>query len=164
LLRAFNEIDNNKMKCVVVGDGPERDKLEKLADDFKLRSKVLFTGAVPFEDLTDLYAEAEFFVLPTVAEGSPLVVLEAMASGLPVISTKVSGIPEVIDNEQNGFIVPPRDVHALAECMRVLIEDDELRAKMSKTARKKTVASFSWNAVARKTLAVYRKAIEDKSG
>jgi len=164
LLRAFNEIDNNKMKCVVVGDGPERDKLEKLADDFKLHSKVLFTGAVPFEDLTDLYAEAEFFVLPTVAEGSPLVVLEAMASGLPVISTKVSGIPEVIDNEQNGFIVPPRDVHALAECMRVLIEDDELRAKMSKTARKKTVASFSWNAVARKTLAVYRKAIEDKSG
>jgi D-inositol-3-phosphate glycosyltransferase len=164
LLKAFSEINDSTMKCVVVGDGPERGKLEKLVDDLKLNSRVSFTGAVPFEDLTGLYAGAEFFVLPTVAEGSPLVVLEALASGLPVISTKVSGIPEIVDDEHNGFIVPPRDVHALAERMKLLIEDDELRAKMSKNARSDTVASFSWNAVAKKTLSVYRKAIEDKSG
>jgi glycosyltransferase involved in cell wall biosynthesis len=164
LLRAFDEIDDNKMKCVVVGDGPERSKLEKLVCDLGLRARVLFTGAVPFEDLTDLYAEAEFFVLPTAAEGSPLVVLEALASGLPVVSTTVSGIPEVVDNEQNGFLVPPRDVHALADRMRILIEDDDLRAKMSQNARKSTVESFSWTAVAEKTLSVYGKAIEDKFG
>jgi len=164
LLRAFNGINDSVMKCVVVGDGPERGRLEKMVDDLKLHSKVLFTGAVPFGDLTGLYAGAGFFVLPTVAEGSPLVVLEALASGLPVISTAVSGIPEIIDNEQNGFIVPPRDVHALAERMRLLIEDDELRAKMSENARRGTVESFSWSAVAKKTLSVYSKTIEDKFG
>lgn len=164
LLRAFDEINDSNMKCVVVGDGPERNRLEKLVNDLGLRSRVLFTGAVPFGDLTDLYAEAEFFVLPTVAEGSPLVVLEALASGLPVVSTKVSGIPEVVDNEQNGFIVPPRDVRALAERMELLIRDADLRAKMSQNARKSTVENFGWNVVAERTLSVYRKAIEDKFG
>jgi len=163
LLKAFSEIDDSSIKCVVVGDGPEWGRLQKLVDDLKLRRRVLFTRSVPFEDLTNLYAGAEFFVLPTVAEGSPLVVLEALASGLPVVSTTVSGIPEIVKNEQNGFTVPPRDVHALAESMRLLIEDAELRAKMSENARRNTIESFSWNAVAKKTLSVYRKAIEDKS-
>jgi D-inositol-3-phosphate glycosyltransferase len=163
LLKAFSGITDKLIKCVIVGDGPEQGKLVKLVDDLKLSSRVVFTGAVPFEDLTGLYAEADFFVLPTVAEGSPLVVLEALASGLPTISTKVSGIPEVVQDECNGFIVPPRDVLALENRMNLLIEDRGLRKRMSENARKKTVETLSWRAVAKKTLSVYKKAIEDNS-
>lgn len=163
LLKAFNDVKDDQITCVVVGDGPERENLVKLTHDLKIDERVIFTGAVPFEDLTGLYCGAEFFVLPTVAEGSPLVVLEALASGLPVISTKVSGIPEVVEDEFDGFIVPPRDVNSLAERIQMLIDDRELRNKMSKNARKMTVETLSWHAVAQKTLSVYEKVTECNS-
>ncbi len=163
LLKAFSDINDKRIKCVIVGDGPERGRLVRLTHNLKLDNKVIFTGAVPFEDLTGLYAGAEFFVLPTVAEGSPLVILEALASGLPVVSTKVSGIPEIVEDKHNGFIVPPRDALALEESMRLLIEDYELRKKMSESARRKAVSMFSWRAIAEKTLSVYGKVIEGNS-
>ena len=163
MLKAFSDINDKRIKCVIVGDGPERGKLVRLTHNLKLDTKVIFTGAVPFEDLTGLYAGAEFFVLPTVAEGSPLVILEALASGLPVVSTKVSGIPEIVEDKHNGFIVPPRDASALEESMRLLIEDYELRKKMSESARRKAVSMFSWRVIAEKTLSVYGKVIEGNS-
>lgn len=163
LLRAFSTMSNVDINCVIVGDGPERGTLVKLANDLKLNDKVIFTGVVPFEDLPKLYSGADFFVLPTVAEGLPLVILEAMASGLPVISTNVSGVPEVIGNGHNGFIVPPKDTIALHERIKFLAQDDSLRKKMAKNARLTAVEKFSWRTVAEKTLSVYEKAIEENS-
>lgn len=162
LLRAFSNQGDKRIRCVVVGDGPERRKLFEMAEDLGLGDRVIFTGAVPFEDLLKLYSEAEFFILPTLAEGLPLVILEAFASGLPVISTNVGGIPEIVEDGHNGFIVPPRDVVALSECIKVLAENQKLRKKMGETARGKAVERFAWRAVARKTLSVYEKAIEEK--
>lgn len=157
LLQALNGMSDVDINCVIVGDGPARGALVKLASNLKLSERVVFTGAVPFEDLPPLYAGADFFVLPTMAEGLPLVILEAMASGLPVISTNVSGVLEIIRGKYNGFIVSTRDVLALREFIRLLAEDHNLRKEMANNARQTAIEKFSWLSVVKKIVAVYKQ-------
>ena len=152
LLKALAHVNIN---CVIVGDGHERRSLMLLAKSLGISNKVSFTGAVPFEDLRGLYAGASFFVLPSVAEGMPLTILEAMSSGLPVIATSIPGMDEVISEGHNGFLVMSDDVKALHSKMQVLAEDAALRKKMGMNARRLVEKKFSWRCVARKKQLMY---------
>lgn len=156
LLRAIEKI--SCVHCVIVGDGPQRESLRSLAKNLHIQDRAIFAGFVPEDDLKDFYAAADFLILPSLAEGLPLVILEALALGVPVIATDVAGIPEIILDGYNGLIVPPGDVDALSIAMKRLASDPELRNKMSAHARQTIGQKFSWRSVAQEVLRVYEKA------
>jgi glycosyltransferase involved in cell wall biosynthesis len=158
LLRALKGLATDAI-LVVVGGGPELIHLKKLTRRLGIEKKVIFTGPVPLQHLREIYASASFFVLPSVAEGTPLVVLEALASGLPVIATDIPGMREVVKDGCNGFIIPQRDFTALQRCIDFLLYDERLRLKMSRNARKMACDTFSWQVVAERTLDVYKKVL-----
>ncbi|MFX1537033.1 MAG: glycosyltransferase family 4 protein [Promethearchaeota archaeon] len=157
LLRA---LVHSNINCVIVGEGHERKNLMLLAKGLGISNKVLFTGAVSFEDLRRLYAGASFFVFPSVAEGMPLTILEAMSSGLPVIATNIPGTDEVVRENYNGFLVPPRDVEALRSRIQVLTDNREFCKKMGDNARRLVMREFSWRSTAEKTVEVYQKMLD----
>jgi glycosyltransferase involved in cell wall biosynthesis len=159
LLTAFSHLNVNKCRCVIVGDGPERGRLVKLTKKLGISEETTFTGAVPLEDLPALYSGAEFFVLPTFAEASPMVVFEALASGLPIIITELPGVEDVIINGYNGFICH-RNPEELCKYMNLLIDDDSLRNEMKINARL-SVERYGWQHIAKKMIEAYECAVRD---
>ena len=116
-------------RCEIVGDGPQRAELQALVDRLGLGGLVTLTGPLPHPEVVERYRRASAFVLPCVVtddgdrDGIPNVILEAMAAGLPVVSTPVSGIPEVIRDGETGFSVPERDPAALATAIAAVLSD-----------------------------------------
>jgi glycosyltransferase involved in cell wall biosynthesis len=172
LLKAFEAIVSenlrSSMRLVIAGPLTDRFNLSKVSDYAKtlieysrrkLGDKVLFTGSVDKETLRVLYSNAYFLVLPSLAEAFPLVLLEAMASGIPVIGSKAGGIVDVIQNGFNGLLFEKGNWKDLAVKLRVLIEDNNLRERLSRNARDIAVKRYSWKAVAEKMLRVYRDII-----
>jgi glycosyltransferase involved in cell wall biosynthesis len=133
----------------IVGYGPERAALAAAIARYRLDDTVELTGKLDHEEVIRRYADADLFVLPCtiVADGDrdgiPNVLLEAMAMGLPVVSTFVSGIPELVEHERNGLLVAPEDATALATAMRRLLDDDDLRARLAAAARATVTAHFT---------------------
>jgi glycosyltransferase involved in cell wall biosynthesis len=110
-----------KVKFLIIGEGWIEDKLKEEADKLGITSHVEFLGFR--NDVKELLNIMDMFVLPSLSEGLPFSLLEAMACRIPVIATKVGGIPEIIDDGMNGFLVPPADPEALAEKIKCLLED-----------------------------------------
>ncbi len=144
-------------RCRIVGDGPLRAELESQAAG--LGDVVEFVGARSQEDLAAEYQRTAVFVLPSAVppdgntDALPTVLLEAMASGCPVISTRVAGIPEIVDDEENGFLVESGDVPALAAAIERLLSDPQLRARFGADARRKAEDRFD---VTKNAAALYR--------
>lgn len=127
---------------LVVGDGPERGQLEQQAKELRLdASRVRFLGAR--SDVERVLRAADFFVLPSDTEGLPLSVLEAMAHELPIVASRVGGIPEIIETNEQGLLVPPGDPAALAEAIRRVVEDPALRRSLAAAARTRVNTEFS---------------------
>ncbi len=145
LLQALEDL---QISCLLVGDGPYMEELKALSQQLGISSRVTFSGLLPRADVKDLYGGALFFVLPTLKEGNPLVILEAMSSSLPVISTDVSGIPDIVKDGYNGFVVPPEDMKSLRDRMKILVRDEPLRKVMSSHARETALAN-DWHHVAK---------------
>jgi colanic acid/amylovoran biosynthesis glycosyltransferase len=123
-----------------VGDGPERAQLEQLAEE--LRLDVRFAGAVGQDELRAFYEDAQLFCLPTFAEGLGVVLLEAMACGLPVVSSLVMGVPEVVDDGETGLLVRPGRPDLLAEAIERLAAAPDLRERMGRAGRRRVVEEF----------------------
>ena len=159
LIRAVNRLSKN-IQCIITGEGPERACLIKSVNELDLSSKIVFTGAVPFNRLKSLYAHAGFFVLPSISEGLPLTILEAMASGCPVIASRVSGVIDLVEDGHNGFLVEPRDVITLSDRIEVLAGDPKLRMSLGERARETVEKKYSWDSIAERVTAVYKEAME----
>lgn len=155
LLHALKKVSD--VQCAIVGDGPQREHLLSLTRTLGLQDRVVFTGYVPKEDLKHFYVAADFFVLPSLAEGLPLVVLEALATGTPIIASKVAGIPDIIQEGYNGLIVPPKDVELLAVAIQKLAHTPDIQKKMGAHARQTVSQEFSWKSIAKEVLRVYEK-------
>jgi glycosyltransferase involved in cell wall biosynthesis len=118
--------------------------------------RVHFPGAVLRDALPDLYRAADLFVLPAVhdargnVDGLPNVILEAMASGLPVVASGISGIPLAVVDGETGSLVPERDTAALAGALAALLADPERRRALGRAGRRRAVAELTWDAVARR--------------
>jgi glycosyltransferase involved in cell wall biosynthesis len=123
-----------EFKLAIAGDGPCKSELQQLVADAGLHANVTFLGAI--NDVPSLLATARMSVLSSVSEGVPLTLLEAMARGLPVVATRVGGIPEVVTDGDNGFLVPPRDPAALAHAILRVQTDDELARKFGRAGRR----------------------------
>jgi len=147
--------DKNNVRLIVVGRGNSKP-YRNLAQELKVLDKVIFAGFVP--DITEYYVASDIFVFPTAYEAFSLATLEAVASGLPILATKVNGTEELIMEGYNGFFIR-RDPKDIAEKLNILIEDDNLRKQMSRNARK-TAEKYSWDEVAKRTLEVYEELIK----
>ena len=141
-----------KFKLVVVGEGPERESLERASREQGLSAQVLFIDHV--EDVAPYYAIADALALPSHSEGSPNVLLEAMAAGVPVVATKVGGVPEIAIDCETALLVPPHDPQLFANAVRRILIDADLAQALSDNA--KTRAShFSPEAYARSLISIY---------
>lgn len=116
-------------KILIIGDGPKREELENLVREKGLEKEVIFTGFQ--DDVEKWLAALDVFVLPSLTEGTPMALLEAMSLGIPVVATHVGGVPQVIENGVNGFLIEPANSRALVEKIKVLRENPALRKEMS---------------------------------
>ncbi len=145
------------IKLLIVGDGEQRDELVDQVAKLDIERYITFIGEVSNEQVPKYMATSDIFVLPSLSEGFPNVCLEAMASGLPVIATKVGGLVEIIRDGQNGFLVNPETPREIAEKISLLLEDDELRERISSN-NMEMVKDYSWQVVVRRLEKVYRNA------
>nr|WP_255616501.1 glycosyltransferase [Microvirga puerhi] len=148
LLRAMTQVASPDMELLVVGDGPERNMLKAMAREFAIQDNVMFHGWADRSELPILYQSADIFVLPSRDEGMPNVLLEAMASGLPAIATRISGSEELVVDGETGFLVPPDDANTLANAISLLSADSSLRENLGRNARVRVEREFNWRAVA----------------
>jgi rhamnosyl/mannosyltransferase len=157
LIDAMTQVDAT---LVIVGAGPEEQRLRTLAQAFGLARRVHFVGRVPDADLPSYYRSADVFVLPSQlrAEAFGIVQLEAMAAGLPVVSTELStGTSVVNQHSQTGFVVAPGDPHALAQAIKVLLANSELRQYMGTMGRYRVANEYTHDLMVERTLDVYRE-------
>jgi len=145
LLRAFAALqkDHPDATLTLIGDGPDRPGLESQTRALGLGDAVTFAGYQPQEAVADFLEEADMLVLPSFAEGVPVVLMEAMASRIPVIATQVAGVPELIADGEAGFVVPPGDVPTLAARMHTLLSDPDLCRRMGIAGRLKVRTDFN---------------------
>jgi colanic acid/amylovoran biosynthesis glycosyltransferase len=143
------------VQLTLVGEGPKRTELEAQAGSLGLGDRVRFTGAVGQDDIRALYSSADVFCLPSFAEGLPVVLMEAMASGVPVVSTRIMGIPELVEDGENGLLVAPGEVDPLAEALSRLLDDREFASRLAARGRERVLAEFDVNASARRLAAVF---------
>jgi len=148
-----------KFKLVIVGEGPERDSLERAINQKGFDALVLFIGHV--EDISPYYAIADALALPSHSEGSPNVLLEAMAAGLPVVATAVGGVPEIAINEENALLVAPGDSDSFAQALNQVLTDPELARKLGRAAAMHVSEKFSPAAYVRSLLRVYQSLASD---
>ena len=155
LINAMPEILRKipKARLVIAGDGPEREMLERRSRELGLGEKIVFAGRVSGSRKRQLYSAADAFVLPSIVtadgdtEGLGVVLLEAMASGTPVIGSNVGGIPDVIKHNRTGLLVPQRDSGALAAAIARMLKDRKLRKKLAGNALAHVRKRFSWPVV-----------------
>lgn len=145
-------------KLILVGDGEEREHLENLTDSLGIRGCVEFAGRVPHERVKDYMNQAEVFVLSSLSEGFPVTILEAMACGLPVVATRVGGVPDIIKNGTNGYLVDTMNQEQIAEALLNLLQDKQLRKDISENNRE-GVRRYRWDAVAATLEGVYQKSL-----
>lgn len=149
-------------RWVVVGEGPEKPHLQRLARSLGIADRVHFAGALRQEDLVAHYHAADVFVLPSVtpAEAFGLVQVEAQLAGLPVVSTYLpTGVPYVNQDGRTGIVVPPRSPEALAQALGKLLADGEARRQMGEAGRARALEHFTAGRMAQQVLAVYREVL-----
>lgn len=144
---------------VMIGDGSNHAELKQWVQQQGLSDRVSMPGSVPHDEIAAYYQLADIAVLPSLKEAISISGLEAMASGTPLIGTRVGGIPELIDHEENGLLVQPRSPEEIAEAINRLHENLHEVKEMGTKARAKVVDSFSWDAVAERTIEVYKSVL-----
>jgi glycosyltransferase involved in cell wall biosynthesis len=150
LVRACHILRNRGygFTCHIVGDGPQRPELESLIERFSLENTIRLHGALPHEEVIKMYHQATLFVLPCIRskdgdmDGIPNVLPEAMALELPVVSTSISGIPELIDDQVSGLLTPPGDDDALANAIARLLDEPALRESLGRSGRQAVSERF----------------------
>lgn len=158
LVEAFAELHRKRpgSRLLVVGDGPERESVERMLAGHGLLAKARLTGAVGPEEVPGLLASMDVAVAPYPALAgfyfSPLKVYEYLAAGLPVVASRVGQLGDLISSEENGLLYPPGEIQALAEALVRLHDDPDLRTRLGEAGRREVLAEHTWDAVVAKTL------------
>ena len=163
LADALSQMVHDDWRLLVVGDGSERPLLEKELTDAGLINRATFTGAVSYDRTPEYFQQIDVLVIPTettdrIREQFGRVIVEAMASGVPVIGSTCGAIPEVIAD--SGLVFPEGDGTALAEAIRRLLNDEALRERFSRMGRARVEQNYSWDTVAAKTYQLYQDVLE----
>ena len=147
----------SKVKFVISGTGFKQKELSlrKLAKELEIEEEVTFLGYVPDEKLPRLYSASDIFVLPATYENFPFAILEAQSTGLPVISTKVGGIPEFLVDNKNGFIIDPGNSNQLTQKLLMLLQDPKLAKNMGNKGRKLIEEKLDWHLITSQVIDLY---------
>ena len=151
--------------CVIIGGGAQETMLEQLIEHYDLDGQVELKGALFQEELKDYLDRADIFVLPCITtadgdiDGVPVSLMEAMAMQIPVISTDVSGIPELIQDNEEGLLVPEKNTEALADAIQKLLDDKAFREKLGQNARRKIIEEFDIDKNARQLASLFERYI-----
>jgi len=163
LIEAANIVKklNFDIQLIIIGDGPNREELIRLSDNLQMRSLICFLTKQDRLALLSYYQNADIFVLPSIkfqnqTEGLGVVLLEAMASGVPVIGSNIGGIPDIIKNNVNGLLVPPGDSKALAMAIIMILQDPDLAERLRKAGLETVKERFSWDAITEQFIDIYR--------
>lgn len=151
-----------RLHCLIAGAGPDRPVLEARIGELGLADRVRIVGSLA--DPRPLLWALDIFVMPSLKEGLGVAALEAMACGLPVVGCATGGLREAVDHERTGLLVAPGDASALARALTRLASAPELRAAMGSAARERVLARFEINAMASRTLALYRECLDNAHG
>jgi colanic acid/amylovoran biosynthesis glycosyltransferase len=132
-------------QLTLVGDGADRASLEELARKLGIAERLKFTGYVNQEGVREYLQRSDIFILPSFAEGVPVSLMEAMASGVPVVATHVGGVAELVEQEKTGLIVPPADSLALCEAVARYLDDPHLRRQVAQRGREMVAKHFNFD-------------------
>ena len=164
LLNALKSIrEKHPGTCLkVYGEGPLREELQSYADRLELNGKDIFVGAFTSrEDLHKIMLQTDIFVMPSILEGQPVALVEAMSYGRPIVATKVGGIPELIQDGVSGLLCEPADSDCLTQKISRLIEDPDLLSRLGSAARKcYELGPFQPAAVCENFVSIYRRALQ----
>jgi glycosyltransferase involved in cell wall biosynthesis len=157
LLKALPEVVRRlpNVVLVVAGDGPLEQGLKAESESLTLGSHVKFVG--PRADMPELLKLFDLYVLPSISEGLPMVLLEAMAAGCPIVSTRVGGVPSAIESGVNGLLVPPQDPASLARAIVLALGDEALRRRFALAGKQAFAARFSAQTMTRRYERLYRR-------
>lgn len=145
---------------VLVGEGPEKSSLEKLATDIGVIDRVVFLGQR--EDIPELLSSCDVFVLPSLLDALPLSVMEAMAAGKPVITTNIKGIDEIVINGKTGILVPPEDPEALADAIQTCLSDPGLAQNLAQAGKIRVRQTFSAEKMIHGISGTYEELLRDR--
>jgi len=148
-------------RFLIVGDGPERAHLEQLVRDLKVTQSVEFAGYQP--EPRNLIQKMAVVVIPSIYDPFPLVTLEVMALGGPIVGSAVGGIPEAVEDGRTGLLVPPRDPAAIAQALLKLLDDPVLRAAMGAAGRARAKNEFSPGTITAQYANLYRRLLATTS-
>jgi glycosyltransferase involved in cell wall biosynthesis len=138
----------------VAGGGPEREKLAELTRTLGLEGSVTFTGRLDNDQMVMVYQQADLFLNPSVVDNMPISILEALASGVPVVSTDVGGIPFMVEHQKTAVLVPPRDAHAMALALLDLLNDPGKAERLANAGRE-SAQQYAWQHVRKRLFEVY---------
>jgi glycosyltransferase involved in cell wall biosynthesis len=164
LLEAFQLLCQSKpdisLKLIIVGDGPERARLEATAGSLGCKDRVAFSGQV--SDVQPFYAIADVFALPSLSEGSPNVLLEAMAANLAIVATAVGGVPEMVINNESALLVPPNDPPSLCASIAKILTDKAVAQRLTRTAAALVDTRYTPDNYVRSLVEIYSEVIEGR--
>ena len=163
LLKSIKEINNENIRLIIVGEGELKQDYQNMAEGLGIAQKVIFAGGVVDAELPDYYRLADVFVLPSIdrAEAFGIVLLEAGASGISLIASNLSGVRTIINDGENGFLAEPGDAKDLAEKIRKIIFDENLRKRMGGKARQFAEEKYNWKKIVEKLIEEYKTIIYD---
>jgi glycosyltransferase involved in cell wall biosynthesis len=150
------------VELLLVGDGPAEYAVRRLAYDLGIEDRVRFLGSR--DDVAELMAASDVYVLASNWEGLPRSIIEALRAGLPVVATELAGTPELVTHGDNGYLVERGDIDELAEMLARLISDAGLRARMGARSRERYEAEFSFERMYRRTVGVYESVLGSVPG
>jgi len=159
LIKAIKKIP---VKLLLLGSGPEKNRLKQLVKNLNLTDKVVFIGQIPHQDLPYYLALADVFVRPSLSEGLGSAFLEAMACQLPVVATPVGGIVDFLEDGRTGLYCQPKNPRDIAEKIKILIDNKELREKIIENSLVMVRQEYNWDQISQKIESIYHKLIYDK--
>jgi len=157
LIKAYNILSREGLsfQAYIIGDGEDRRKLENLIDRYQLSNSVVLLGAKTRSEVRNFLRKGTVFVLPSYSEGLPTVIMEAFACGLPVIASNITGIPEIVQEDRSGYLVPPGDVSLLAEKIKALLIKPNKRKVFGCVGREFVEKNFSLKIQVRKLTSLW---------
>lgn len=165
LLRTFSQIVRSRPDTTLVfaGNGSMEEELKETAHKLGVKDQVIFAGFVEKEDRSLYYRSADVYCLPSFmsTECYPLAILEAMASQVPVVTSQIGGIPDIVEDQVNGLLVPPQDENRLKDTLITLLDDPEMCEKLSENAYQ-GIGKYSWDIIATETLKLYQELLDLK--
>lgn len=149
---------NVKFKLLIIGEGSNRGSLEQLVEDLELENKIKFLGEIPNEKIPEYLSAGDCFVLSSISEGFGIVVLEAMASRLPVIATEIGGLLDLIENEKTGILVQPKNPEQISRALFKVYSQSEFSQQLTNKAFL-NLDRYNWNNIVKEVYEVYKKVI-----